>query len=811
MTKRIAFFLFVTLLAFNFLQGAPVIFENLPIERIEITVANSQEGGVAATQVRSKIKTREGDVFSQSEFDQDLKNLSFEFDRVDPLLSVNDGKLSITLKVWPKPTIRTIGLTGNCKITTKRLLKELATSPCTVFDRKAFNESFHKLKTYYVKKGFFEAELDYTLTFEECSNEVDILITINEGRSGRIKCINFSGFTPCEEDDILSKMVTKEYNLLFSWLNDEGTYREDAMQHDQFQILNYLQNLGYADAEVDIEVTEAGCDNRIVILITAEKGEIYCVNKITFNGNCLFTDEEIFSRFKIFPGAPYSPEKIRDTVSNIQDLYGKFGYIDAYVNFEPNLECERTYSVDFVIEEGEQFRIGLIKIFGNATTQSNVILHETLLIPGNVFNVERLKKTEQKLMEIGYFKKVNVYAVKTEESLLEGNYRDVHIEVDETSTGKFGLFFGFSTTEDLFGGINVSENNFNIAGLPYVWNNGLRSLRGGGEYLNLAAQIGSKSRSYSLSWTKPYFMDTKWSLGFDIEKSYNTYLSKDIDIEALSFTLRSGRQLNAFLRFQWHWRLTDSQVYIDESSIAKPEGYTSKQWKALPKKVRRELNRASIRAQDPHLAEIEGNDGTVSATGVALTYDSTDSIANPTSGFRSSVEVEIAGLGGQYFFTSYSYLNTYYYPFTDSLILKYRGDLRFINPFGETTYNSMPLDERLFLGNNTFVRGYRPFKIGPRFDNTKIPSGGLSQQFLSVELNKKFTKRFDSFIFMDLGHLSKNQWNFDWNQFRGSLGFGFRITLMDALPPISLGMGYPINPKGSSEVKRFFIQFGCKF
>ena len=49
-------------------------------------------------------------------------------------------------------------------------------------------------------------------------------------------------------------IVTKEYNLFTSWLTNQGTYNEEAVQQDQFTILNYLQNEGYADAKVEIKV-----------------------------------------------------------------------------------------------------------------------------------------------------------------------------------------------------------------------------------------------------------------------------------------------------------------------------------------------------------------------------------------------------------------------------------------------------------------------------------------------------------------------------------------------------------------------------
>lgn len=806
--------LLLFLLVANLAYGAPVIYENQPVERIDIKINLPSGEGGDDLGVRSKIKTKEGSLFSQAEFDNDLKNLSQQYDRVEPSIQICDGKLVIALKLWPKPTIRSINFEGNCKKTTQRLMKELKITVCSVFDRKEFNQAFHNLKTYYVKKGFFEAELDYTVTLDSCTNEVDILITVNEGRSGKIKEIKFCGFEPCEEDEILTKMVTKEYVWYKSWMTEEGTYREDAIQHDQFQVQQYLQNKGYADAQVKIEIEEVGCD-RIIVHVLATRGELYSICKIRFEGNCLFDDDQILSKFKVCPGAPFSPENIRETVSAIQDLYGKFGYIDCYVSFEPKLECERNYSLSFTIEEGDQFRVGLIKVFGNCHTQTNVILHETLLIPGEIFNTEKLKLTEKRLMNIGYFKKVNVYAVKTDEgSALPGCYRDVHIEVEETSTGKFGLFAGFSTSDSVFGGATLSENNFNIMGLGTCWKRGFRTLRGGGEYLNISAQVGQKSREYALSWTKPYFMDTKWSIGFDIDNSFNHYYSDDFTISAVGLVVRAGRQLNPFVRFQWHYRIRDSHVDTDahikrtEKKIENIQNDTnlSPAQKAIDINNALEDSNQSIQS-----LQLDKRDGLVSATGVSFTYDTTDNPVKTRKGYKSIFEAEIAGLGGNYTFLGFAYLNTYLFPMTSKSAIKYRWDFRFLVPFGATDFNRMPLDERLYMGGNNFVRGYRPYRLGPIFPNSQIPEGGISMQLYSAEYNYEFNERFEGFLFADAGHLSTSKFSLLDQGVRGSLGLGLRISVLESLPPITLGYGFPLYWKKRSEVKQFFIQFGAKF
>lgn len=755
-------------------------YDNLLIDKIQIQIQGSATD--YAETVKSKLKTREGDFFSQSEFDSDLKMLSQEFDRVDPGMTIVDDKIEIDLKIWPRPTIRSITWYGNEKIESPKLQKELGITFCSVFDRLAFNKAFHKLKAFYIKQGFFEAELNYEATYDSLTNEVDVAISIHEGRCGRIKAIRFCGFFPAEEDCLLDLMVTKKYNAFLSWITNEGTYNEDAIQHDKFVILNYVQNLGYADARVDVEICESDCQNRIEIIITADRGELYTCGNLSFEGNRLFCDADIIGQFSILEGDPFSPDALRKTCNNIIDFYGRRGFIDANVNYEPRLSPEGcSYSVHFTIEEGEQYRVGLIKVFGNCSTQTNVILHETLLVPGEVFNTDKLQRTEERLRNIGYFSHVNVYAVHSEDPCeIGGNYRDVHIEVEETSTGRFGAFFGYSTIETLFGGVNVTEKNFNWRGIDQIFTKGYQALRGGGEYAHVTVTIGKKSRSYVLSWTKPFFMDTKWSVGFDIERSNNRYISDDYEINAGGFTLHANYDINSFVRFGWHYRIRNTHVDISQKTAI----------------------------EDPELFHAARISGLICATGVSLSYDSTDNLEKPGRGIKSRFETEYAGLGGDHRFWGLAYLNSYYYPLGCGT-LKFRGDLRFLQPITPTRFNAMPLDERLFLGGDSTIRGYNPYKLGPHFRKSKDPKGGLSMQLLSLEYNRRLFKKMDGFLFFDAGHLSDKQWNF--GRLSTSVGFGARIRVFDALPPVCLGFGFPLNPQRRGEVKRFFISFGAKF
>lgn len=771
--------LFLLFCSFPSLAFSQENFEGLRIQDILVSIEKQDKQSFADTQaIVNRLSSKKGDPFSQVTFDKDLKSLAEEYDRVEPKLEASNKQLNISLKVWFKPRIRSITWEGNEKIKTHRLQKHLGIPTSHVFDRASFNKAFHKVKAYYVKKGYFEAQLDYEVQQDPEEQEVDILVKVKEGRSGRISDILFEGFDSEEESDLLNLLVTSKYNFFTSWFTGSGTYHSEAVEQDKLNIVNYLQNKGFADAQVDIRIEEDKKSGKIKVLIRTEKGPLYQMGRITFSGHSLFENEQISSQFTLRKGDPYSPEKIRQSTHNIQDLYGMKGYIESYVTYEPRrTPGKNEYSLHCTIHEGEKYRVGLIKIFGNVSTNSRVILHESLLVPGDTFDIRKLQATEEKLRMIGYFKNVNVYWVKLpKDKELGSNFRDVHIEVEETSTGSFSLAFGVSTLESVFGSVEIMERNFNYKGLSRVFKDGPGAMRGDGEYARARLNVGKKHRNLLFSWTKPYFLDTPWVFGFNAEKVNNRQQSKDYDIDSLGFGLHASYPINAYLRFEWIYRLRDIEINVngDASQSLKNEA---------------------------------DNSGLVSASGVALTYDSTDHPYKPKNGFLSRLDLEYAGLGGDFNFLGMSYTNSYYVPLHENGVFKYRADLKFIHPLGSTTGDSLPLAERLFLGGETSIRGYRGFSVGPKYDN-RNPKGGVSSALLSLEYLHNISERLDAFTFLDSGHVSEEKYRI--GQMRTSYGYGIRIELFPNMPLI-MGMGYPVNPESLDEVKRFFFSIGGKF
>lgn len=780
MKKHLIYFLVFSILFPLSLIADDLQYENKPIVKITIEAEDLPSGSNFQTKtVESKIKTKIGEPFSQTVFDQDLKALAKDYDKVDPKISSDGEGVNITLKVWLRPLISKIIWKGDFHFNKTKLEKELNVHAFTLFNRQNFNKGFHKLREFYMKKGYFEAQLDYEVLKDPARNEVAVEISIKEGMAGLIHKISYDGFSKEEVKDLKEKIHLKKYNPLISWYNRAGIYHKEIVDYDKMTVLQFLRNQGYANAKLEIVVKASEKKNRIDIDIRANRGEKYNFGEINFVGNNDFDNQTIAKLIEVKSGDAYSPKKVQDTVEKINAFYGKKGYIDATIAYEPHLkEIDESYSVQFKITEGTPYRVGLIKVLGNNRTQSKVILRETLLEPGTTFNTNKLEYTQKRLQNMNYYKHVNVYASPSSSTEgINAPMRDVNVEVQEISTGNMGLFAGFSTVDSVFGGIEITERNFNLAGLADVPAKGLGALRGGGEFLKIKTGLGTKLDDYSVSWTKPYFLDSNWAIGVNVNKNLSRIQSSNYTIDSLTTNVHSFYNINGYLSFNTYYRFRNLKLDVNGGSG--------------------EL-----------LYDQANNNGVVSAVGFSFLYNSKDNPYRATRGFESDFKLEYAGVGGKFNFGTFSYNNSYYIPLAKRLVSKTRADFNFILPISPTTPVGIPLGERLFLGaDTTIMRGYRPFAVGPTFPNGE-PAGGISSMVLSQELAFNLLPGIDVFTFFDAGSLSQGR--FEINTIRTSAGAGARITALSTLP-LMVGWGYAINPEFESDRQGFFISMNGSF
>jgi len=758
-------------------------YEGKNINKLEI-IESAPGTTDSSHDISASLKTKQGTCFSHLIFDKDLKDLSEKYDSVHPTITENpNGSLNIVIKVTHKPTIRYIRWKGNNSTKTMTLNNTLGLRKNQQYDKYKFIQALNKVKDYYLKKGYFESEISYHIQKFPQTNEVGIVIKVKEGKSGKIKKIIFQGFTKDETKDLKGIMITKEYNPIYSWLTGSGIYRQEMIEQDQLIIINYLQNKGYADAHVEIKPSTDPQTGKIMIHINAHRGTLYRLGQICFTGNSLISTEKIKESISIKSNEIFSPDQIHQAVQIIKDLYGEKGFIEVQISYDTKLkENQPIYDIHFYIEEGEKFKIGLIHVLGNVHTATNVILRESLLVPGELFDSRKLKATQARLENMGYFKNVNVYTVKsTEEMSLGSDYRDVYIEVEETTTGSANLFAGFSSLDNITGGLEITERNFNIRGLKGLCSKEAPPIRGGGEYLHAKGNVGKKQYNILLSWMDPYFRDSLWRLGIEGSITQSSLQSEQYDIKTQGVSTFISYPFTDFWTYGNRYRIRNSTVKIKGN-------------------------------ESPDAQTMEDKDGLISAVNMTVTYDSTDNAYKATRGLRAGQEVEFAGVGGSYQFFKFSSLNAFYQPLWTRATLKLRAEGKFIKNLKSTS--NVPMSERFFIGGENTVRGYKPYIIGPRIldDNNKPklnePKGGVSYALLSAEINQRLFPMIDLFAFYDAGYVSSNE--FEIPKLNTSVGVGTRLSIMGRMP-ITLGYGWPINPSHSEDVQNFFFAMGAQF
>lgn len=814
-------------------------YQNLVIQKITVHIENQAPSDVDETQaVLHRLQTREGETFDQEAFDRDLKNLSDEFDWVEPRIKVDNHQVFISLDIKKRPTIERFEIEGS-SFKKNKILREGELKQGMTYQRDNFYQSIHKIRDFYVKKGYFRVAISYTIDQIPNTNEIAVTLNISEGPKGKIDKIVYKGFTKDEQGEVSNLIRTREYSHLMSWLTGRGIIKEEEFAHDTQMIVNHLQNKGYVDAHVSMRLEEKNeypGNTMLVLLITLDRGEKYNIHNVTFSGEQLLEEDNLKKAAALKEGDVFSIDKIRAAQEKIKELYTKDGYLHTNVDYTLTLLPDsHEYDINFNVEESEQFRVGLVMVSGNYCTTKNVVYNNLDIEPGEVLDSRKLKSTQRRLQSTGYFKNVNVYPVKCEENVLKNeDFCDVMVEVNEAQTGNMSLFLGASSTDNVFGGIDLTENNFNIAGFRDVWNEGIPAFRGGGQYFQAKAQVGAKETDAGFTWMNPYLNDTLWRLSVDFNYNYNKIISSNYRIHTLGGALALRYPLSPHFSYGYRFRVRDAVTRVHtfpqdpaqvQQSVAKEA--IEKNWS--PAQTEQELQKKLVEAAElrEELLKLQKNNGIISGFALVAGYDTTDNALRPHRGFRSNGEAELAGVvhssdfvpGGftqlqDFPFLKFGYLNSFYYPIWARGTFKARADFKFIQPLMNGRFEDFPIPERFFLGGEGTVRGYAPGKIGPSYpnkkgeENSQNPTGGFSSALFSAEYLQNIAKPLDAFVFFDSGMITPNVFSFE--KLYMSAGVGLRLDIGRQLPVI-VGVGFPINPDNENQVQKVFFSMAGEF
>ncbi|MCA0902799.1 autotransporter assembly complex protein TamA [Qipengyuania aquimaris] len=192
------------------------------------------------------------------------------------------------------------------------------------------------------------------------------------------------------------------------------------------------------------------------------------------------------------------------------------------------------------------------------------------------------------------------------------------------------------------------------------------------------------------------------------------------------------------------------------------------------------------------------------------TIDTTDSLLNPTEGFRLTgyLAPETSRTAGQQYYYLRNQADASYYQSVGSDTVL-AGRVRFASIPGAPLFAIAP-SRRLYAGGGASVRGYGYQAVGPRNDLGE-PVGGRSLVEASVEA-RVGTGFFDGALsvvpFFDVGSVSiESTPNFRYIKY----GAGVGVRYESGFGPLRLDVGVPLNPEPDDAPVAVYVSLGQAF
>ncbi|MFM9934837.1 MAG: outer membrane protein assembly factor BamA [Novosphingobium sp.] len=659
-----------------------------PVEAVRsITISGAQR--LESDTIRSYIRLKEGDKYSQAAADQVLKDLYATELFADVQLRDNAG--DVVIEVKENPVVNRIILEGNKRLKEDKILPEIKLAARQIFTRSKVRADVARIIELYKRQGRFAASIEPKMVMLD-QNRVDIVFEINEGPKSKVRQINIIGNEQFSSTDLRSEMVTKQARV-FRAFSSGTSYDPDRLAFDQQKLRQFYLTKGYADFRVVSAIAELTPDKRdFIITYVVEEGKRYKFGGVKVDSQLRdFDGEALAKRLPLKAGEWYNAKLVEDTVDSLTETAGSFGY--AFADVRPDFDRNKddlTMSITFRIAEAPRVYVERVDVNGNTLTQDKVIRREFRVAEGDAFNSFQIKRSSNRVKSLGYFQE------KFEVEQKPGSAQDrivLEANVEEKPTGQLQLSAGFSSLESFIFQASIQQNNF----------------RGRGQTVGLSVDYSRFSRSVQLSFTEPYLFDRNVSLGVDVyRRDFNSFnfLNSNRNTtykqSTTGFQVRAGLPLTEYMSLIGRYTLNLENVTLDQNTYYLPDANG--------------VRRCSIFLAGRYLCDAIGK-RTSSILGASLVYDTLDNRLRPTSGSQVVLGADLAGLGGSVRYARVSVNASRYFALGKGFVFSLRGEGGAIkalsNRTNDPSIDDVRLTDRFFLGQPQ-IRGFDIRGVGPR-------------------------------------------------------------------------------------------------
>lgn len=658
-------------------------------------------------------------------------------------------------------------------------------------------------------------------------------------------------------------------------LTEGEVFQRATLDHVKGELERQYISQGRYAARIDVEAVPKP-RNRVGLNIKIQEGAASRIVHIGFVGNKVFDDETLRDVFQLREhhftsfmksDDKYSRERLSGDIERLRSWYMDRGYVNFTVNstqVKVTPDKKDVY-VDINVSEGEQFKVGEVKLSGEFPVAEDILKRLVMIRQGDIFSQANLTQTSKlitrRLGNDGYiFAEVNglpelhndtrvaditffvnpgrqayVRRVtfkgnqKTDDNVLRREFRQYEgalassekIDLSKLRLQRLGFFedvnvetprvpgvpdqvdVAVAVKEQPSGSISASVGYSQGAGLIFSASVSQTNFLGTGNRFSLGLSRSETQDAYNLSFIDPYFtLD-------EVSRGYNFYY-KATKLDARNVSTYTSDSQGGNISFGYPIDETERMSFalgFDQTSITLGT-------LGLVSQFVKDFTTRQGTQYDTYTGSLAWSRNTLNRGMFA------------DRGAAQSISMDFAWPGSDLTYYRLNYNSQLYIPISGPWVGRLHGSLGYGDGYGDTPI--LPFYKNYFAGGFGSVRGYRDNRMGPRVCAAALcnqPGGDPDPEVVGgnvlIEGGAELivptpfasgNRQLRTTLFVDVG----NVFHTDIAGYYPELGdlrytTGVSLAWLTAIGPLSFSLSKALNKEQGDDTRVFQFSIGQGF
>ena len=613
-------------------------------------------------------------------------------------LKPQGGKLVIAVQEYP--TVNVVAFEGNDRIKDTVLAGLITTQ-----SRKIYSPATVEADAALLTQGYSDiGRMAATVTpkvIKRDGNRVDVAFEITEGKVTEIERLSFTGNRAYSDRRLRNVLNTKQAGI-FRTLIQRDTLVPARLDYDTQLLTDFYRSRGYVDVEVKgISSEYARERDAFFVTFNIKEGQSFKFGKVSVVSEVDGVDAAGYEdQIKIRSGATYTPNAVDNVITRMEGVALRDGL--NFITVEPRVvrnERDLTLDVEFVLKRGQKIFVERIDIEGNTTTLDRVIRRQFKTVEGDPFNPREIRNAAERVRALGYFANADVQTKPGN----AGEEVVVDVNVEEQSTGSFGIGASYGVSQGVGVNVSLEENNF----------------LGRGQRMAIAVATTGDEQNNSIVFVEPYLFgrDLKFSIAAQHSKTDNSNAFYQTRVTSLSPSIEFP--ISEQGRLSLRYTIKNDRIFNVGTEEEDADGVGTGVYSGSSPILQRDED---IGARY------------TSGVGYTYSYDTRINALDPNTNFKFSFGQDFNGLGGD----------------INSIVTKadviaqtrvMQEEVTLTGQFQIGAVNMLNGDRARLLdrfSGNGLLRGFEAWGYGPRDENATVSDGLGGNYYVSAKFDAQF-------------------------------------------------------------------------